>query len=287
MAISLGTNVQSLQARRQLDITSRKLVRTYERLSSGMRINRAADDAAGLAIAEGLRVDQRIASVAIRNANDGISLVAIADGAMSEIANILNRMAELSEQSANGVFSNEQRSALHNEFVALGSEVQRIAVTTEFNDLSLLSSNSNIVLQVGYDSASTAQVTIDNVTATLSALGLAHTGSAALSFSILGQTNEISQSAARLALDAVRAAIGSLSANRGRLGGGESRLRTAIASLEIARETFAAAEAQIRDADIAEEAAALTRFGILQQAGASVLTQANAQPQLALQLIGG
>jgi flagellin len=286
MSISLGTNIQSLQTQRQLNITQRTLSRTYERLSSGMRINRAADDAAGLSIADGLRVDQRIASVAIRNANDGISLITIADGAISEIGNILNRMAELSEQSANGVFSNYQRSALQSEFQALGSEIQRIAVTTEFNDLSLLSSPQGVALQVGFDSASTSQIMVPSVNTTLSALGLAVVGSAALTFSLIGTTVDLAQSASRLALDAVRAAINSVSAQRGQLGGSESRLRTAISSLQIARESFAAAEAQIRDADIAEEAASLTRLGILQQAGASVLAQANQQPQLALQLLG-
>lgn len=287
MAISLGNNIQSLQAQRILTGTQGDLSRTYERLSSGMRINRAGDDAAGLFVAEGLRVDQRIASVAIRNANDGISLISIADGAIAEISNILNRMAELSEQSANGVFSNEQRSALQNEFQALGSEIQRIAVTTEFNDLPLLSVSQNVVLQVGFDSASSSQITLANVTATLSAIALAVAGSSALTFSLIGATTDIAQSASRLALDAVRAAINSVSAQRGRLGESESRLKTAISNLQIARETYAAAESQIRDADIAEESANLTRLGILQQAGASILSQANQQPRLALQLLGG
>jgi len=287
MAISLGNNIQSLQAQRILTRTQGSLSKTFERLSSGMRINNAGDDAAGLFVAEGLRIDQRIASVAIRNANDGISLINIADGAISEIGNILNRMAELSEQSANGVYSNDQRSALQTEFQALGSEIQRIAATTEFNDLPLLSVSQNVVLQVGFDSASTSQITVPNVNATLSAIGLAGAGSSALTFSLIGATTDIAQSASRLALDAVRAAINSISAQRGRLGGSESRLRSAISSLQIARETFAAAESQIRDADIAEEAANLTRLGILQQAGASVLSQANQQPQLALQLLGG
>jgi flagellin len=127
---------------------------------------------------------------------------------------------------------------------------------------------------------------VPSVNTTLSALGLAVVGSAALTFSLIGTTVDLAQSASRLALDAVRAAINSVSAQRGQLGGSESRLRTAISSLQIARESFAAAEAQIRDADIAEEAASLTRLGILQQAGASVLAQANQQPQLALQLLG-
>ncbi|MCX7952925.1 MAG: hypothetical protein N2654_04785, partial [Deltaproteobacteria bacterium] len=122
MAITLGSNIVSLQAQRRLLEASFKLSDVFEKLSSGQRINKASDDAAGLAIADSLRADQRLASVAIRNANDGVSVVAIADGALSQISSILTRMAELAEQSANGVFSNDQRSALQNEFVALGSE---------------------------------------------------------------------------------------------------------------------------------------------------------------------
>jgi flagellin len=287
MPISLGINVESLQAQRNLSGSTAKLSKVYERLASGQRINRAADDAAGLSIAEILKLDQRIATVAIRNANDGISLVAIADGALAELGQVLNRMAELSEQSANGVFSNQQRSALANEFVSLGSEVERITKTTLFNDIPLLSSTADITLQVGFDSQSTSQVTIKNVNSTLSALGLASLGSPGLSFSILDNTMSTSQEASRKALDAIRGAIRSLSFTRGQLGGSESRLRSAITNLSVARENYAAAESQIRDADIASEAAELTRLGILQQAGASVLAQANQQPSLALQLIGG
>src|SRR5689334_12929343 len=135
MGLNIRTNVESINAQRALNSTTNRLRTSYARLSSGLRITRAADDAAGLAIAEQLRADSRIASVAIRNANDGISIIAITDGGMSEITNTLTRMAELAEQSANGVYSTEQRSALHLEFVALASEVQRIADTTTFNGL--------------------------------------------------------------------------------------------------------------------------------------------------------
>ena len=126
MGIGIATNIASLQAQRRLAQATEKLGNTYERLSSGQRINKASDDAAGLAIADSLRADQRVATVAIRNANDGISTIAIADGALGEVGNVLPRLAELSEQSANGVFSTTQRSALQNEFSALGSEIERI-----------------------------------------------------------------------------------------------------------------------------------------------------------------
>ncbi len=287
MAISIGLNIQSIQAQRRLNNTTSDLTRVFERLSSGQRINKAADDAAGLAIAESLRTDQRIANVAVRNANDGISVIAIADGALSEVSNVLGRMAELAEQSANGTFSPTQRSALDSEFSALGSEIQRIAVTTEFNNVSLLSTNQTITLQVGFDSASTSQISLTNVTATLSTIGLATANSGqGLGFSLNGATFDSAQSASRNALDSVRSALGSLSTLRGSLGSGESRLRSAIQYLSIAKENFASAESQIRDADVAAEAAELTRLGILQQAGSAVLSQANQQPSLALSLIG-
>ena len=288
MSITIGNNIASLQAQRRLADATGKLSDTFERLSSGQRINKASDDAAGLAIADSLKADQRVASVAIRNANDGISVVAIADGALAQISSVLTRLGELSEQSANGVFSTQQRSALQNEFNALGSEVERIATTTTFNGVALLSGGSTITLQVGFNSGSTSQIQITNVQGTLASLGLGGTGnnSSVLSYSISGTSIDAGQSASRNALDAVRTAISSLSQTRGNLGAAESRLRVAIDNLSVARENFAAAESRIRDVDVASEAAELTRLSILQQAGAAVLAQANQQPSLALSLLG-
>ena len=285
MSITIGNNIASLQAQRKLSNATDALGSVYERLSSGQRINKAADDAAGLAIADSLRAQGRVATVAIRNANDGISGVAIADGALGEIGNVLSRLAELSEQSANGVFSTTQRSALQNEFTALGSEIERIAVTTQFNGVKLLSGSANIVYQVGFDSGSTSQISVANVAGTLASLGLATANSSALSFSISGATTSDGQSASRATLDAVNSAISSLAATRGNLGAAESRLRVAINNLSVAKENFASAESRIRDADVAADAAELTRLGILQQAGASVLAQANQQPSIALSLL--
>lgn len=289
MAITINTNVAALNAQRRLGNSTADLRTSFERLSSGLRIVRAKDDAAGLAIADSLRADTRIASVAIRNANDGVSLISIADGALSEIGNVLARMAELSEQSANGVLATAQRSALDSEFSALGSEVQRIAVTTTFNGLNLLSGGATVQLQVGFNSSSNSQISFTGVQGTLASLGLAaNGGTSALIYSLnaAGTTNA-GQSAALSALDAVKLAIGSLTTNRGTLGAAESRLGVAINSLQVARENFASAESQIRDVDVAEEAANLTRLNILQQAGAAVLAQANQQPALALSLLGG
>jgi flagellin len=285
MAITLGSNISSLQAQRRLSIASNQLTSIYEKLSSGQRINKSSDDAAGLAIADSLKANQRVANVAIRNASDGISTIAIADSALGEIGNVLSRLAELSEQSANGTYSTSQRSALSNEFVALASEIERIAVTTEFNGVKLLSGNAGIVLQVGFNSQSTSQISFAGVQGTLASLGLAQLNSSTLSYSINASSADAAQSASRITLDAVNAAIQSLASNRGTLGATESRLQVAINNLSVARENFAAAESRIRDVDIASAAAELTRLGILQQAGASVLAQANQQPQLALSLL--
>jgi flagellin len=287
MGISIGQNIASIQAQRQLSRSTLARESVFQRLSSGQRINRAADDAAGLAIADSLRAQQRISGVAIRNANDGISLIAIADGALSEIGGVLTRLAELSEQSANGVFSLNQRSALQAEFSALGSEIERISNVTEYNGVRLLSGTSSIALQVGFDARSTSQIVINNVQGSLQSVGLAATGSSVLSFSIVGGATSLdAQSSARTALDAVNRAIASLAATRGSLGSAESRLRVAINNLESTRENQAAAESRIRDADIASDSAELTRLGILQQAGAAVLAQANQQPAIALSLLG-
>jgi len=252
-----------------------------------LRINRASDDAAGLAIAESLKADSKVAAVAIRNASDGISIISIADQAISQITNVLSRLAELAEQSANGVFANSQRSALQNEFNALTSEIERIALTTEFNGLKLLSGGGQVVFQVGFTGTSLSQVTYSGVQATLQSMGLATTGTSNVAYSITGSTDIESQSAARLALDAINLAISSLTRSRGTLGAAESRLDVTIANLQVARENFLAAESRIRDVDVASEAAELTRLNILQQAGAAVLAQANSQPQLALQLLRG
>jgi flagellin len=256
-------------------------------LSSGLRITKSADDAAGLSIADQLRADGRIATVAMRNANDGVSMISIADGSMDNVSSVLTRMAELAEQSANGVFSNAQRSALDLEFQALGSEVERIALTTEFNGLQLLSGGAEVFLQVGFAGDALSRISFSGVQATLGAIGLATAGSSQLRFSLNGATLVGAQIAARSALDAMKLAIDSVTRNRGQLGAAESRLAVAVSNLEVSKENFAAAESRIRDVDVASEAAELTRLNILQQAASAVLGQANQQPGLALSLLQG
>ena len=285
MSITINSNIASLRAQRNLASASADLGRTFERLSSGQRIARVSDDPAGLAIAEALDADARIASQAIRNANDGISLISIADGALAEISNILGRMAELAEQSANGTLTNVQRSPLTAEFVALGSEIQRISATTEFNGLDLLTNSTDISIQVGLDNSSNSQITVGSVLGTLQSIGLGNGSTAQLNVTIEGVTSTVAQTNAQNALVAVQSAIDTVAIRRGTLGAGESRLNSAVNNLQIQRENLLAAESQIRDVDVAAEAAELVRLQIIQQAGSAVLAQANQQPALAVSLL--
>lgn len=285
MGISYASNTPALKASTKLSQTTDALSKSFERLSSGLRINRASDDPGGLAVADALRADTRVASVAIRNANDGISLVSIADSALSEIGNLLTRMSELASQSANGVYTNTQRSALSSEFEALGSEIERIATTTTFNGLNLLSNSSNVTLQVGFAGDNNSQITIQKVLGTLNALNLAPSGSSRLTFSIIDTSTAGAQAAAQTAFTNIDAAISSLSNIRGTLGAAESRLNSVVSHLTVQRENFAAAEARIRDIDVAEETSNMVRLQVLQQAAQAVLAQANLQPQVALELL--
>lgn len=285
MSLSVLSNIAALRAQRQLSETTARLSTVYERLSSGQRINSASDDAAGLSIADALRGRSRVATAAIRNVNDGLSLAAIADGALASITNVLQRMAELAEQSANGVYRNTQRSALQNEFSALASEIERIANTTLFNNISLLSGGNSVALQVGFDSSANSQITIPGVQGTLSSILLAANGSSQLTYSVISTSESDSQTAARTALQAVMAAIDNVASSRGTIGAAESRLEFAVANLQVARENFIAAESHIRDVDVAFETANLVRLQVLQQAGVAILTQANLQPGLVLRLL--
>jgi flagellin len=285
MGISLGVNAGVLRANRQLDKTTNSLSTSFARLSSGQRITKAGDDAAGLAVADSLAVSSRLMQVAMRNANDGISAVTVADNALAEIQNVLQRQSELAQQAANGFFSVTQRSVLQAEFSELASEVERIAVGTTFNGVALLSGGAALVLQVGTDTTSISQLTLNGVQGTLQQLGLAAAGTSALVYSLSGTTVAYAQSAAQSALTAVSSAITSLSQKRGTLGVLESRLQTTLSNLAVTRENLLAAEGRIRDLDIAEEAANLTRLSILQQLGTSVASQANQSPRIALSLL--
>jgi len=284
MGLSVASNIASIRAQRQVNLTTQGLEKTFERLASGLRINKASDDAAGLALADNLRNQGKLASVAIRNANDGLSITSLANAAVTEINNDLSRMAELAEQSANSVYTQTQRSALATEFIALGSEINRIASVTTFNGINLLSASSNMSIQVGLDGTSNSQITVSAVLGTLQSLGLSG-ASGALTYSITESTSTFAQTSAQLALNAVNAAISSLGVARGVLGAAEARLSSAVNYLAVVRENVNAAEGKIRDADIAQEVAEMVRLQVLQQSGTAILAQANQQPSLVLKLL--
>ena len=287
MAQVINTNTMSLNAQRNLSTSGSSLATTIQRLSSGLRINSAKDDAAGLAISERFTTQIRGLDVAIRNANDGLSLASIADNAMEEISSTLERMAELATQSTNGVYTTSQRSAMQTEFLALGSEIERIAATTTYNQVQLLSGSSQLSIQVGFNSSANSTISIANVLGTLNSLGLSGSGSSALTYSLTGTTVYAAQTASQLALDAVNAAISSISSRRGVMGAAESRLSVAIENLTVLREDLVSAESRIRDVDVAQEVAEMVRLQVLQQAGTAVLAQANQQPAIAYALLQG
>jgi len=272
MALTINSNVASLNAQRHLAETTSSLNKSIERLSSGLRINSASDDAAGLAIADKLRADSRIASQAIRNANDGISALSIGEQALGKTGDVITRLAELASEAASGLISDSQRSGIQAEFSALVSEIDRISNTTSFNGVNLLSGGTSVALQVGLDGSANSRISFTTIDGSASGIGLS-----GISVS--------SSAAAQSALGAITSAIALVATKRGTLGSIESRLNTAIDNLRVASQNFLSAESRIRDADVAEETANLTRNSILQQAGVAVLAQANQQPALALQLL--
>ena len=272
MGLRVNTNVSSLTAQRNLAAVTGRLQGNFARLSSGLRIATAADDAAGLGVSERMRSQIRSYAVAGRNAQDGISLAQTAEGAMGEISNNLSRMRELAVQAANGTLTTTDRATLDTEFQALITEIGRVATDTTFNGVALLDgTTSNIEIQVGIDSGDTISV------------GLAESTTTALGVTGLAVTSTTLASAALATIDT---AINTVSTNRGALGAAQNRLNSVIASISNARENLSAAESRIRDVDVAIETADLTRNSIMQQAAVSVLSQANVQPQLALSLLG-
>lgn len=278
MALRINTNVASLNAQRNLTNTTNRLNRSLERLSSGLRINRAADDAAGLAISENLKADIRALEQSNRNAGDGVSLVQVAEGALDEVSGILVRMRELAQQAANETMGASERGYLNQEFTSLSNEIDRIANSTEFNGTNLLDGSGGTVdIQVGLGTSATDRISID-LSNTMDTTGLS-LNSASLSGS--DNTNALS------AITAIENAINTVSSVRADLGASQSRLESAMRSIQNTIENYSAANSRIRDADIAAETSSMTSAQILQQAGVSVLAQANSSPQMALLLLQG
>ena len=284
MAVRIFNNIASLNAQRFLGSNNDRLGQSVERISSGIRINRASDDAAGLAISEGLRSDIRALRQAGRNANDGVSLINITEGALNEQGSMLIRLRELASQAATGTTGSTERATIQLEFNSLRNEIDRITNTTEFNGQKLIdgslassiASTSQVFIQIGIDSNSNSRINLNeqiNLTAvTASALSID-------SLSVKTSTEALE------ALEGVNKAIDSVTAIRGQVGAVQNRLMRSISNLSISVENLSAAESQIRDADIAEEVALLTRNQIMVQASTAMVGQANLIPQSVLQLL--
>src|SRR5262245_41839444 len=268
MGLRVNTNLFSLNAHRNLSNVGARLGGNFSRLSSGLRIATAADDAAGLGISERMRAQVRSLQQAGRNAGDGISLAQTAEG---ELNGNLVRMRELAIQSSNGTLNSGDRAVLDSEFQALVEEIDRVAGQTTFNGVNLLDgSASTLSIQVGTESGETIDITFDDMTA-----------------ATLGVDTDITDvTNAQAALDLIDTAIDTVSGLRGSLGAQQNRIQSTVRSIANVAENLSGAESRIRDVDVAAETADLTRNSIMQQAAVSVLAQANVQPQLALSLLG-
>jgi flagellin len=277
MGLRVNTNIQSLASQRHLGINNGTQQKSLERLASGSRINKAGDDAAGLAISEKLKSQIRSMKQATRNANDGVSLVQVAEGAMNEIGNIIIRMRELSIQAASDTIGDNERQYVDKEIQQLKSEVDRIANSTEFNGQKLLNNSAPpLDIQVGIgNNAELDRFVFDtnDKDSTLNALGITDISAG-------------EKASAQGNLEKLDSAINKLSSNRANLGALQNRLSSTINNLMIYQENLSSANSRIRDTDMAEETSELTKSNILTQATVSVLGQANQNPQLALKLIG-
>lgn len=277
MGLRIATNVAALNAQKNLTGNSLNLNRSLERLSSGMRINKAADDAAGLAISENLRGIIRGLRQADRNANDGISLVQVAEGSLNEVSTMLIRLRELAVQASSDTIGDTERKFIDVEYQQLKSEIQRITEATNFNGYDLLNGTGGVIdIQVGVKN----DPFVDRISFNASA--------ADASLEALGLTAEsvATKDSAQMSLDVVDNAMTSVNAIRANFGALQNRLISTSQNLKVADENMSAANSRIRDADIAAETSELTRNNILQQAAVSVLSQANNTQQLALKLLG-
>lgn len=277
MGIRINSNMGSLNTQRHLMNSTARVSRSMERLSSGLRINRAADDAAGLAISEGLKSDIRSLDVVTRNAADGISVVQTADGAMDEISNIIIRMRELAMQSISETVSLEQRGFLDAEFQSLVHEISRISQSTEFNGIKLLDGSAGVLsLNVGIGDSAASSIDLD-LSRSFTSGGLTLSTSNILNFNGLS---------AQPVFPLLDQALKTLASGRARFGAIQNRLESTIRVNMNYQENLSAANSRIRDVDIARETSELTSAQILQQVSVSMLSQANTAPNIALRLLG-
>lgn len=279
MAMIVQHNLQAMNSNRQLSITTDNQAKATEKLSSGYKINRAADDAAGLTISEKMRAQVRGLTQASANAQDGISMVQTAEGALAEVHEMLQRMNELAVKAANGTMTSADRTAVQMEIKALTSEIDRVQQSTNFNTLYLLSGKLKIELQVGAKANQVIKLSI----AEMSAAGLKING---LTVSSGGQTGKAGAKNAQDAITKISAAIKSVSEQRSKLGAIQNRLEHTIKNLDNIAENTQSAESAIRDTDIAKTMVEYSKNNILSQAGQSMLAQANQSTQGALSLLG-
>lgn len=288
MGMVVQHNMQAMNSQRQLGVTSLAQSKSTEKLSSGYKINRAADDAAGLTISEKMRSQIRGLSQASNNAQDGISLVQTAEGALTEVHSMLQRMNELATKAANGTLTTSDRTAIQKELNALVSEINRVQQSTEFNTKGLLSGTFNTRLQVGAKGNVIQTIKISIAKMNAEGLKLVSTGNKTLrtTLQVNSGTNNFQISSARKLMTAVQAAISIVSAQRSALGAIQNRLEHTIANLDNIVENTQSAESLIRDTDMAKEMVEYSKNNILAQAGQSMLAQANQSTQGVLSLLG-
>lgn len=276
MALTVRTNIAALRSFNQLNKTQSSLSGSLEKISSGLRVQRASDDAAGLAVASRMNADNVSLRQSMRNANDGVSLVQTAEGTLNEIGNILTRMRELSVQSSNGTYSTSDRQLIDKEFVVLKNEIRRIASNSTFNGISLLAGKTgSITLQVGIDNIGNDQIAIQ-----MSAISASQGALSITTLSISTYTGAVG------AIASIDAAINTVNNARSELGATQNRLESALSQASTYSENLSASYSQIMDLDYAQESATMTRYQIMQQAGVAALGQAKAIPQSVLSLLG-
>jgi flagellin len=282
MALTVRTNIASIRASNRLNATQNSLTSSLERISSGLRVNRAADDAAGMSVASRMDSDNTSLKQAIRNANDGISMIQTAEGGLNEIYNILVRMRELSVQASNETYNSGDRALVNTEFLQLAGEIERIASIANFNRANILNATTTFTLQIGINNNDDNKLTIalSQIAATFNALQL--NGSTNFNIASSGITT-ITRAAS--AIDVIDNALKLVNTRRSRLGAFQNRLENALNEATNYSENLASSSSQIMDVDYASESANMTRYQIMQQAGVAALGQAKAIPQSVISLL--
>ena len=285
MAATINTNPMSLNAQRNLSTSQSSLAQSVQRLSSGLRVNSAKDDAAGLAIADRMNSQAKGFDVAIRNANDGISMAQTAESAMQAITDNLQRMRELAVQAANGVYSSGDRASLDTEFQQLNQEIARVVSGTQFNGQNVLSVTSNFSFQVGAGTATTDSISVTSGQVGLSSGTFGTTSAGAISGASISGAGSAGISNASAAIASIDTALNELNTARANWGAVQNRFTSVVQTLQVASENANASRGRIMDADFAKETANMTRAQILQQAGTAMVAQANSMPNNVLSLL--